>query len=410
MIALNEGKKQAEERFVETGAINTGTFNEILRGDPTSNKKYIEKMCEFFIEMKRLERWEYELELSIIIALSHLIDEFNDACDRNIISGNDKDIQQYNSILDFEQVILNSRGKLSNTQKKKKSKSENSIEFYDDDTWNLTYLLNWTAAKKIGMGTKWCIAYNRPTHWNGYVWRDGNHFYVLTNKILDRQPIPDDEKDPLYKVALQITYSGEVLNFWDAPDKSFNPVIGSGMTPERQLWWDSVPEKIKNLIRKPEPEGESRKILVNNYSPVLGYNEEKNIEQIKFKDFYINSNIPPIDFSKLKNVDVQITGNIIVSDTDFTSLDEINFSMFPTVESIKIEGNKKLKNLKGLPHNISGSLTIENNPELGNDAIADLLPVNLRRHLTWMNNKEKTSIYDFINHRWAPILGKINAK
>lgn len=410
MQHLNEGKKQAEQRFVETGRINSSTFTQLLSADPTNNKKYIEKMCDFFLQMKDHENYSQIMELERIMALSHLIEEFHEKTNRNIISGNDKDIQRYSEIDDFEKVIIDARGKISNTQKKKKEISENSVMVYDDDAWRCHLVFNWTGAKKIGSGTKWCITFLTPVHWNDYFWRQGQHFYVITNKAFDSQPVSSEDKNPLYKVAAQVNYSGQLSNFWDAPDSSFNPILDTGMNEERRIWWNALPDKIKKLLEKPEPEGESRKILVHNHSPKLGHNVEKNVEQIHFKDFYVNSDIPYIDFSRMKNIDFKITGAIVISDTDLESLESVDFSEFKGVESFKIEGNKKLKSLKGLPKNISGTLTIENNPSLGKDAIDDLKEVTLRKKLTWKNNKEKTSMYDFLQRRWAPVLGSINAK
>lgn len=407
---LNESKKQAEERFVDTGKINRGIFDTLLQGDISSNKKYIEKMCDYYLQMKENERWSHDYDLQLIMTLSHLIEEFDEACNKNIISGNDKDIQKYSNIEDFEEAVLDSRNKISNTQKKKKEKSENSVIVYEDDTWVLTLLLNWTGAKKVGIGTKWCITFNNPSYWLNYTWTEGEHFYVITNKILDREQVRDEEKNTLYKVAVEIQYNGTLRNMWDAPDYAFNPIINHNMNSEKNLWWESIPDKIKKIIQKPELEGKARKILVHNYSPQLGYNENKNMEKIIFKDFYINSEIPPINFSRMKNIDLQITGNIYISDTQYETLEDINFEDFPDIENIKIEGNLKLKSLKGLPKNIQGTLTIENNPELSNDSINDLLDITLKKQLTWKNNKEKTTMYDFIKKRWAPILGKIDAK
>jgi len=47
---LLESKRSAYERYVKTGKIVDNVFNLLLKADPSPNKQYIEKMCQFYFD------------------------------------------------------------------------------------------------------------------------------------------------------------------------------------------------------------------------------------------------------------------------------------------------------------------------------------------------------------------------
>lgn len=169
---LLEGKRDAIERFVNTGKIPKDVFDRLLEYDPTEQKKYIEWMCKTYVK-------EHPT-----LNMYSVIKQFDDYATRNQIT--QKDIYSYPTLEAVIDVVNMMEDTTSKTQQKKakagikdyeKDIDPNDIIFKND---KVIIVLPKTkeASIKYGRGSRWCTAadsggnmfnsYRRNSHVNLY--------------------------------------------------------------------------------------------------------------------------------------------------------------------------------------------------------------------------------------------------
>lgn len=129
-----------------------------------------------------------------------------------------KDINQYDTLKDISDAILNHENKVRRDVKQ----IEGADVVYEDDRFTVISPKTHDASCYYGTGSKWCTAAkSSESHFQTYN-RDGKLFYFLDKKA--------KTGSRFYKVALLQKYDG-AQTFFDAPDKSFKTgwILG---TPE----------------------------------------------------------------------------------------------------------------------------------------------------------------------------------
>ncbi len=139
-----------------------------------------------------------------------------------------KDINQYDTLKDISDAIVNHENKVRRDVKQ----IDGADVVYEDDRFTVISPKTHDASCYYGTGSKWCTAAkSSEAHFQTYN-RDGKLFYFLDKKA--------KTGSRFYKVALLQKYDG-AQTFFDAPDDSFKTgwILG---TPEF--------EKINNYIQK----------------------------------------------------------------------------------------------------------------------------------------------------------------
>jgi len=139
-----------------------------------------------------------------------------------------KDINQYDTLKDISDAIVNHENKVRRDVKQ----IDGADVVYEDDRFTVISPKTHDASCYYGTGSKWCTAAkSSEAHFQTYN-RDGKLFYFLDKKA--------KSGSRFYKVALLQKYDG-TQTFFDAPDESFKTgwILG---TPEF--------EKINNDIQK----------------------------------------------------------------------------------------------------------------------------------------------------------------
>ena len=151
---LEEGVKQARQRFLDTGKINLNDFNYLLSLDPSNNNKYIEKMIEWFIQ---------GIDPS---TLKHYIDKF-DKFGSNLEI---KDIMQYR-MFDALQAEIDEYEK-SKIAKQSDYDLTDFNEWYEDDNLLIGQPLSNVCTSNMAGDRSWCIARPNSEYWQQYL-REG---------------------------------------------------------------------------------------------------------------------------------------------------------------------------------------------------------------------------------------------
>jgi len=180
---LFESKSSAKKRFLDRGLISEEVFNAFLEIDTTPTKKFIEKMCEFFVagssEEEVIETFTKatQSKIKIDISLIKSLSELND--------------------------ILSQEGLTGSRDRVKVKPNEKGVEItYEDDRFTVLYITTKEASKKYGSGTTWCISANGNNMFNEYYKNRNSRFYFIydyktTNKAWKKLAVEinDNNKD-----------------------------------------------------------------------------------------------------------------------------------------------------------------------------------------------------------------------
>jgi hypothetical protein len=180
---LFESKATAKKRFLDRGLVSEEVFDRFLEVDITPTKKFIEKMCEFFVAGSTQEdimqtftkatQSKIKFDISLIKSLSELND------------------------------ILSQEGLTGSRDRVKVKPNEKGVEItYEDDRFTVLYITSMSASKKYGSGTTWCISANEKNMFNEYYKKRNSRFYFIydyktTNKAWKKLAVEinDNNKD-----------------------------------------------------------------------------------------------------------------------------------------------------------------------------------------------------------------------
>jgi len=414
-----EGLRQAREKFLNNGVIDEETFNILVESDPTPQKKYIEKICQFYVYLKNSDpEYSNQMNVAVIQHLSDIIMMYHDSHLKNKFKNTPyQDIMQFKSWNEFKDVTYEYFAKSTRSELKKKDNKYNVREgnnakiVYEDDEWLVTMPYNWEGVRYYGMGTKWCITYTEPNYFKSYFWDKGSSFYFIFSKELDKLTNDISEKHRFYKVAVEIGPDGEIEAFWDAPDLGNAPVSND---PKFIEWYSKVPNYVKDLIHGASPLGkvinkigtpELRKQLfkVNKVgnSAVFEYIKGSKIK-INFSDF------EGIDSFEDPALDV-INSQVILNDAPIvierTSLKNLK-GLPKTTGTIIIQNNPELISLEGLPPVIPNTIEIINNPKL--ESLEGMKNIEVHRDFRFANNKGNYTLAQILkDYNIKPRIGRI---
>lgn len=190
---LNESLSSARTKYVDTKLMASHEFDMLSRIDPTSTKKYLEKMCDWYVNDHDPVR---EIE-SYIKKFHTLLPKLEQ-----------KDINKYGKFEEFKEML---DGVESKTAIKKVITKGVEVVFENDDV-QITQPKTYEESCILGAGTKWCTASkDTPSHWNDYTENKLITFYYMWFKNVT-------PSYAMYKIAVGIDHEGEIRYLYNALD------------------------------------------------------------------------------------------------------------------------------------------------------------------------------------------------
>ena len=206
-----ESLNSARNLFLKTQKIPETIFNQLVESDPTLQKKYLEKLCKFYIENPNLDE------------LKELIGIFDTLVSKKQIDKTD--INRFKSFDEFKNLILQNKDKKSKTQIEKEIKISDAEIILNSDDFLIVSPLSYKASCIYGAGTKWCTADRDSQYWDNYTDQFVKFYYILNKNL--------SESDKNYKIAVAVYLTGE-KECYDAIDKKidFKEILKFGFKKE----------------------------------------------------------------------------------------------------------------------------------------------------------------------------------
>lgn len=213
-----ENAKQAKQ-YLDTGKISKEDLEELLKADPTKQKKYVGWMTKIYLQDK-----------PTIDDLRNKIEEFDTLLNKG--KTKTKDINQFKKFEDLKNEVdsINNSGEAVSDRE-----LENDYETIIDSN-NLLIICPHTheASRKLGLSkfsfrdcpegkdSAWCTTYKAPDHFNSYYYNNNVTFYYIRVKSQElieklKQAFPHKYKE-LEVVALAILEGGK-MDGYDGLDK-----------------------------------------------------------------------------------------------------------------------------------------------------------------------------------------------
>jgi len=196
---LFESKATAKKRFLDRGLVSEETFGRFLEVDITPTKKFIEKMCEFFVggssEGEIIETFEKAISLS----------------ERNILIF---DISLIKSIEELQSLISEKEDYKSRSEKRFIAQQGSEVT-YEDDRFLVLYITTEEASKKYGKGTKWCISAEKDNQWDRYKDRGSRFYFIIDYKTKFKT---------LSKIAVEFV-DNKTTKVWNSKDNKDGKII-----------------------------------------------------------------------------------------------------------------------------------------------------------------------------------------
>jgi len=196
---LFESKRTAKENYLDRGLISENNFNLFLEVDTTPTKKFIDSMCQYFVNGSHKE--------DIISAFTQAIPLFT----KGIIKVDIKSIKTLDELL----TIVDEKSSHKTRSSIRDEAKEGATVVYEDGRYKILRIDTREASLIYGKGTKWCISANNDVGghqaFDTYYAEGCNNIYFIISKN-------NNMDDPLYKVAVVVSPHG-VLSAWDSKDK-----------------------------------------------------------------------------------------------------------------------------------------------------------------------------------------------
>jgi hypothetical protein len=188
---LFESKSSAKKRFLDRGLVSEEIFERFLEVDITPTKKFIEKMCEFFVsgssEGEIVETFEKAISLS----------------ERNILTF---DISLIKSLSEIQKLISEKENYQSRSERK-----SNIEVVYEDSRFKVVKPKTKEEAILYGKDTEWCISALKTNLFNNYYYKQEFTIYIIIDKT-------KNDRSPYSKIAVLVHKGGYVDSVWDSND------------------------------------------------------------------------------------------------------------------------------------------------------------------------------------------------
>lgn len=167
---LLEGIKTAKHRYLETNKISSDEFKDLLEIDISNNKKYIEWLCDQY------------LNGYFISEIKDIIELFDKLANKGLLAN--ADIYSYITLDDLKNTL----SKITDTKTKSEEKKDikkGANELYNKDNIIIYNIITPEASDLYGKNTKWCIAGKDSLF--GLYNKIGVNFYFIINNTYNRE-------------------------------------------------------------------------------------------------------------------------------------------------------------------------------------------------------------------------------
>jgi hypothetical protein len=171
--------------------------------DITPTKKFIEKMCEFFVAGSSEEE--------VVTTFQKAISLFN----RQILSF---DISLIKSLSELQSLISEKENYQSRSERNFNAQ-KGAEKVYEDDRFLVLYITTEEASKKYGKGTKWCISAENGNQWNNYKLKGYEFYFIFDYKTKNKT---------LSKIAVEIKKDSVRYDYpylWNTTDNKKGKLI-----------------------------------------------------------------------------------------------------------------------------------------------------------------------------------------
>lgn len=311
-MIIQESLNTARKKYLETGKISQEMFDELLLIDKSSTKKYIEWICKMYLEDKNFDK-----EI-----LAELLEEFEKHKSINIA----RDINTYTSIQDLQNKILKSVNDAevlrANFKRGNLPQVEGAEIVFQNEKVLVYRINNKSASCELGAGTKWCISMKDESHYENYS-KDYAIYFIYN--------LSKSSKDPMYKVAILVSWKEDTLRAYNADDS--------------ELQNDYIYYYLKKF-----------KIPSNIFKP-----KDKTLEDFHIKNYIINA-----------DGTVDVDGDVYLSGY---KIETIPFKFGKVSGNFSVSSNK-LVSLFGSPISVGGTFDCSYN----NIASLEHSPTTVNRH------------------------------
>jgi len=195
-LFLLESKKRAYETFVKTKKIDDNTFNDLLQLDPSNNFQYIEKICQFYLELFNFDQETGLIDQTLEEKISDAFRIFDDYIKKRVpLTNEEKNIYNYKNWEQFIAVIEKYRNYKSNRQIEKEKRAPES-------PWEIVPIVSKEQSCKLGNGTMWCISGRNYNRYFYYRIEKEESFYFLM-KGMKKFVFAIIKEAPAYKITDQ---------------------------------------------------------------------------------------------------------------------------------------------------------------------------------------------------------------
>lgn len=153
---LNEGLKQAKEKYIDTHKIPEPIFHMFIQQDPTKQKKYIEWICKVYLEHP---------ESGFIGKLAALKD-FERLVQRHIIKGEEADLSRHSTLESLVDVV--NKYTMTAAPTKAEAIVDGAELILDNGKVKIYRVKTYEASCVLGTNTTWCTASSSSHYFHDY--------------------------------------------------------------------------------------------------------------------------------------------------------------------------------------------------------------------------------------------------
>ena len=190
--------------------------------DVTPTRKYLDKICNFFVNDKAPNNSKIE-------NLHHVFTNFDHLTNKKIIKGADSDITKYKTLKDLASVV-DKYSKIESELLEKKLKKANIIRIKDDKDLFICVPLDEETSKIYGSNTRWCVSAREDNRYKDYFADKNNpakstqHYVKLIGGV-STESKPEacfvafiinkqlESSNPLHKMAIQFGLEDGDMSF-----------------------------------------------------------------------------------------------------------------------------------------------------------------------------------------------------
>jgi hypothetical protein len=370
---INESLSTARTRFLDTEKVTEEEFEEALGFDLSTNKKYIEKILDFYLKGKN----EYEESIQQI---GVTIKRFDTLVNRNKIAKTD--INYFKTYKSLRNAVEDAEVE-EVEQEATDLKSGDFMVIKDNKDLLVVVPQSHEASQEWGNDTKWCTTSSSDTYWKDYTLnKEINLFYIMVKNISLIEDwyysvygeMPDEYDLGLYtKMAVAVYPYGDHMECFNKNDDSISFEVVEEITGlhadafewneiEKPSWWYDL--HALELDPSNAKENEDGTIDYDGDVYIPSYTDPSQETLDSFREIsgdLVFENPRNYDITSMKDCSLP---EEIGYDFIFTNTDIENLVGSPKIvgKDYVVSSNTKLVSIEGFPESVEGNFYYKGTP------------------------------------------------